>query len=297
MTDIAAPAPAKLRMPLLPFVAVLAAMLSIQCGASFAKRMFPLVGAQGITALRLGIAALLLAILFRPWRVRLSRATAWPMIGYGVALGSMNLMFYLALRTVPLGIAVAIEFTGPLAVAMLSSRRALDFAWIALAVAGLIVLLPIGRSIHAVDPTGAAFALGAGGGWALYILFGQRAGAAHGGQAVAIGTAIAALVTIPIGVAHAGAGLFAPPILLDGLVVAILSSALPYSLEMFALTRLPTRTFGTLMSAEPAIGALAGLAFLSESLTTLQWLAIGAVMLAAAGSALTAGPAAAVAVD
>ena len=290
MTDIPAPAPSRRTALILPLAAILVAMLSVQGGASYAKRLFPVVGAQGTTALRLTIAALILAAVLRPWRARVTRANIVPLIGYGVTLGSMNMMFYLALQTVPLGIAVALEFTGPLAVAMLHSRRVIDFAWIALAVAGLAVLLPIGRSVHAVDPGGAALALGAGVGWAAYILFGQRAGADHGAQASALGTAIAAILVLPIGIAHAGSELLAAPVLFSGLIVAILSSAVPYSLEMIALTRLPTQTFGTLMSAEPAIGALAGLAFLGETLTLLQWLAIGAIMLASAGTALSSRP-------
>jgi inner membrane transporter RhtA len=276
----------------LPLLAIVVAMISVQGGASYAKRLFPVVGAEGTTALRLGLAAILLAIVLRPWRARIDRRSIGPLIGYGVSLGTMNMMFYLSLRTVPLGIAVALEFLGPLAVAMLSSRRAIDFAWIALAVAGLAVLLPIGPSLHGVDPAGGALALGAGVGWAFYIVFGQRAGAVHGAQTTALGTAVAAMVVVPIGVAHAGAGLLAGPVLLSGLIVAILSSALPYSLEMIALTRLRTNTFGTLMSLEPAIAAMAGLTFLGETLTPLQWLAIGAVMLASAGAALTSRPAA-----
>jgi inner membrane transporter RhtA len=284
-------APAKSRgIFLLPLAAIVVAMVSVQGGASYAKRLFPIIGAQGTTALRLGMAAILLTIVLRPWRSRISRDTAPALIGYGMALGAMNLMFYLSLRTVPLGIAVALEFIGPLAVAMLSSRRVIDFAWIALAVAGLAVLLPIGASAHGVDRGGAVLAIGAGVGWAFYILFGQRAGAAHGAQTTAIGAIIAAVVVVPVGIAHAGSDLLSAPVLWSGLIVAVLSSALPYSLEMMALTRLPTQTFGTLMSMEPAIAALSGFAFLGETLAPVQRLAIGAVMFASAGTALTARP-------
>jgi inner membrane transporter RhtA len=292
MTDETASVVRPVGVPLLPLAAIVVAMLSVQGGASFAKRLFPLIGAEGTTALRLGIATILLAVVLRPWRARLDRASLPALLGYGLSLGAMNTMFYLSLRTVPLGIAVALEFLGPLAVAMVASRRAIDFVWIALAVAGIAALLPIGANAHAVDPAGAALALGAGVGWACYILFGQRAGAIHGAQTTALGTAIAAIVVVPVGIAHAGTALLAPPVLLAGLIVAILSSALPYSLEMVALTRLPAQTFGTLMSLEPAIAALAGFAFLDERLTPVQWLAIGAVMLASAGTALTARPAA-----
>jgi inner membrane transporter RhtA len=288
-TGKAAPRPGARAMPL---IAILVAMISVQGGASYAKNLFPVVGAQGTTALRLGIASILLAAVLRPWRARIDRTSAGPLIGYGLSLGAMNMMFYLSLRTVPLGIAVALEFLGPLAVAMLSSRRAIDFAWIGLAVAGLAVLLPIGPNMHGVDPGGALLALGAGVGWAFYIVFGQRAGAVHGAQTTALGTIIAALVVVPVGIAHAGSGLLAPAVLLSGLIVAILSSALPYTLEMAAMTRLPANTFGTLMSLEPAVAALAGLVLLGETLTIVQWLAIAAVMLASAGTALTSRPAA-----
>jgi inner membrane transporter RhtA len=292
MTTDTAARDGRRRTVLLPLAALLVAMVSIQFGASFAKRLFPVVGAEGTTALRLGLASIILFAVLRPWRSRLSRASLPALLVYGASLGAMNLLFYMAIRTVPLGIAVALEFVGPLAVAMVSSRRAIDFAWIALAVAGLAWLLPAFGAAEAIDRAGAALALAAGGCWALYIVFGQKAGAAHGAQATAFGSIVAALIVMPIGIAHAGTSLLAPPVLLTGLVVALLSSALPYSLEMIALTRLPTRTFGTLMSGEPAVAAVIGFAVLGEALTPVQWLGIGAVMLASAGTALTAHPAA-----
>lgn len=273
---------------LVPVAALLVAMLSFQLGAVFAKGLFPAVGAEGAVALRTGLSALLLAAVARPWRARPSRRSAPALLLYGAALGCMNLLFYLSLRTIPLGIAMTLEFVGPLGLAMLASRRAVDFAWIGLAVAGLALLLPIGHSGQRIDPAGLALALGAGGCWAFYILFGQRAGAAHGAHATALGAAVAAAITLPIGIAHAGAALLSPPVLLAGLVVAVLSSAFPYSLEMIALTRLPTHSYGTLMSAEPAVGALVGLVFLHETLGPRQWLAIAAVMLASAGAAIGA---------
>jgi len=206
-------------------------------------------------------------------------------------MGWMNFFFYLSLRTLPHGIAVALEFAGPLAVAMLASRRPIDFLWIVLAALGLVALLPLGLSPAPLAPLGVAYALAAGLCWALYIVFGQKAGAAHGGQTVALGTLVGALVIVPIAVAHAGARLFSPALLPAALGVAVLSSALPYSLEMFSMTRLPTRTFGVLMSLDPALGALAGLCLLGERLTLIQWLAIGSIILASAGSAATSKPA------
>ncbi|WP_313740124.1 threonine/homoserine exporter RhtA [Pseudomonas sp.] len=266
---------------------LLIAMLSIQSGASLAKSLFPLIGAQGTTSLRLIFASVIMALLLRPWRARMDVATLRSVIIYGMALGGMNLLFYMSVRSVPLGIAVALEFTGPLAVALLGSRRLIDFVWIILAVTGLLLLIPLGRSDATVDLIGAGYALGAGVCWALYILYGQKAGAEHGVQTAALGVIIAAVFIAPVGIVHAGSALLNPALIPAALGVAILSTALPYSLEMIALTRLPARTFGTLMSIEPAIAALSGLIFLSETLTKTQWLAILAIIIASVGATLT----------
>lgn len=289
------PVPAPIAMPnraslapmLLAIAALLVAMVSYQCGAALAKHLFPLVGAQGATAYRLGLGALILLLLRRPWRSPRGRAGRRALWGYGLSMGAMNLMFYLALRTIPLGIAVALEFIGPLTLALFSSRRALDVLWIALVVAGLLLLLPLRGRLGVLDPVGVAYALGAGVGWVLYIVLGQKAGASHGGDAVTLGTSIAALLAIPAGLAHAGTALFSPALLPFALGVAVLSSALPYSLEMIALVRMPARTFSTLLSIEPAIAAVAGAMFLGERLETLQWLAILAIIAASAGTALS----------
>jgi inner membrane transporter RhtA len=219
----------------------------------------------------------------RPWRAMPTRASAPVILIYGVALGTMNFVFYMALRTIPLGIAVALEFTGPLAVALIGSRRRSDFLWVALAAGGLLLLLPIDPKATALDPAGVLFALAAGFCWALYIVFGQKAGRAHGPTASTWGMLVAASFTVPIGIAQAGRALLDPSILMKGLAVAVLSSALPYTLEMIALRRLATRTFGTLMSLEPAVAALAGLLVLHERLTPIQWGAIAAVMIASVG--------------
>jgi inner membrane transporter RhtA len=206
-------------------------------------------------------------------------------IVYGIAMGWMNLFFYLALRSIPLGIAMALEFTGPLGVALLASRRASDFLWVLMAVLGILALLPLGFGSKPLPPLGIASALAAGACWAMYIVFGRKAGAVHGGQTTALGTLIGALFIVPIGIAHSGAQLFSLAILPAAIGVALLSSALPYSLEMFAMPRVPTRTFGVLMSLDPAFGALSGLIFLGESLTLIQWAAIASIMAASAGSA------------
>ncbi len=251
----------------MPVAVILIAMMSIQSGASLAKSLFPLVGAPGVTALRIALGTLILVVVFKPWRLRFKKEQRLPLLFYGLALGGMNYMFYLSIQTIPLGIAVALEFTGPLAVALFSSRRPVDFIWVVLAVLGLWFLLPLGQSVSQIDLTGAALALGAGACWAVYILTGQRAGEEHGPATVALGSLIAAVIFVPIGMAQATDSIWQWSILPVGLAVAILSTALPYSLEMIALTRLPTRIFGTLMSMEPALAAISGMIFLGETLT------------------------------
>jgi inner membrane transporter RhtA len=275
---------------LLPIALVLAAMASVQMGASIAKTMFPAVGPVGMVAVRIALGTIVLCLLMRPWRARISAANWRPLVIYGVTLGVMNLFYYLSLNRLPLGIAVAIEFTGPLAVAVLSSHRLLDFCWILLAATGLGLLLPVAHLGVGIDPLGALFALLAGVCWAIYIVYGQRAGAAHGTQTVAIGSLISAIIVVPIGLIDRGSALFSGAILLPGLAVGILSTALPYTLEMYALTRLPARTFSILMSIEPAFGALFGLVYLHEWLTAIQWTAIVLIIVASVGATASARP-------
>ena len=272
-----------------PIAVLMVAMVCFQLGAAMAKELFPVVGAAGTTALRMSLAALMLLAVWRPWRLRFTRSEIRVIAIYGLALGWMNLFFYLSLRSIPLGIAVALEFSGPLALAMAASRRAVDFAWIFVAVAGLLALLPLGVGAKPLDTSGVIYGLAAGLCWALYIFFGRKAGAAHGGQITALGMLIGAIVIVPIGIAEAGTRLISPAILPAALSIALLSSALPYSLEMFAMPRLPTRTVGVLMSLDPAMGALSGMFFLGERLSWIQWAAIAAVMAASAGSAVTSG--------
>lgn len=281
--------PNRLTSVLLPVGMLLIAMTSVQSGASLAKSLFPVIGAQGTTTLRLVFASLLMVLILRPWRTTFTASSVHTVLIYGIALGGMNFLFYMAIRTIPLGVGVALEFTGPLAVALLHSRKLTDFIWIALAVTGLCLLIPMGQA-DGLDLVGALYALGAGVCWAGYILFGQKAGADHGVQTAALGVVIAAIFIAPIGIAHAGSALLDPTLIPIGLGVAVLSTALPYSLEMIALTRMPVRTFGTLMSMEPAIGALSGLLFLHESLSLTQWLAISAIIVASAGATLTTQP-------
>ena len=265
-------------------VCLLIAMASFQGGASIAKGLFPLVGAPGTTTLRLAGSVLMLCVVQRPWRSVPSRA-AWPAIlAYGLSLGTMNFVFYTALKTTPLGIAVGLEFTGPLAVALAASRRRTDLVWVALAIVGLLCLLPFERTGVPLDKAGAAWALAAGGFWAFYIIFGQRAGRAHGSTAATWGLIVASLAIAPIGMWDAGTRLLARDVWPRGLMIAALSSALPYTLEMIALRRLSARVYGTLMSLEPAGAALAGLLLLQERLSVVQWAGIVAVMIASAGA-------------
>ena len=270
-----------------PVAAVVAAMVSICLGATVAKDLFLRIGPAGTTALRLTLAALILALVFRVWRLPMTRASLVAGLPYGVCLGCMNLLFYMSIARIPLGIALALEFTGPLAVATVSSRRWTDILCVALAVTGLWLLLSDGLPAGDIDPVGAVLALTAGLFWAGYILAGQRAGRALGAPAPAIGMMVAAAVVLPFGLARAGTSLLDGRVLALGVVVALLSSAIPYSLEMFALRRLPAKSFGVLTSGEPAIGALVAALLLHEALSPLEWLGIGAIVAASLGATLT----------
>lgn len=270
-----------------PIVYLLLGILSIQASASLAKSLFSVMSPQGVTALRLGFAALILLAVFRPWRRRLPLGAARPIVAYGVALGCMNLSFYMAIARIPLGIAVAIEFTGPLAVAAFASRSWKELLWVGLAVAGVLPLLPLGAFTASLDPVGVGFGFCAGFFWALYMIFGKKAGVIRGTDSVALGTAVAAMIALPVGALCEGTALLSPAVLPSGLLVGIFSSALPYGLEMMAMTRLSTQTYGVLTSLEPAFAALSGFVFLGETLTLVQWGALACVMVASAGAALT----------
>ncbi|WP_299510046.1 EamA family transporter [uncultured Limnohabitans sp.] len=272
-------------------LALLCSLVSLAVGTSFAKSLFPALGAEGTTAYRIVFAMLMLMAVFRPWRRKWVWADALPLGLYGVTLGVMNLLFYSAIKTIPFGVAIAIEFIGPLAVAVWTSKKASDWLWVALAVAGLALLLPLpgADAATALDVTGMVFAFMAGICWALYIVFGQRVALRYGAMATPMGLLAAALVVAPVGVWHAGNALLNPQWLLAGLAVALLSSAVPYALEMFSLHHLPKNTFSILLSLEPAVGALAGWLVLAERLTPLQGLAIALVMAASMGTAWSSG--------
>ena len=273
----------------MPILAIVGSITFLCVGTSWAKHeLFPAIGAQGTTALRIGFAALIMLLFWRPWRTPVARTDLRHIAIYGATLGVMCLAFYMSLRTLPFGIAVAIDFAGPLSIAIWSSRRALDFVWIALAIAGLALLLPLGHDVQTLDPTGMAWAVLAAIGWATYIHIGNRVGHLPVRITAPLGAAVAAMVVVPVGVAHAGAALLTPHILLTGLGVAFISSAIPISLELFALKHLPKQVFGTMTSLEPAVAAVLALLFLGEVLTPSQCLAIGLIMLASMGCAFSA---------
>jgi len=270
-------------------------LITLCAGTSLAKGLFPFVGAEGTTTYRLVFSTLLLMAFWRPWRRAWTWADAPILVLFGATLGLMNLLFYNAIKTVPFGLAIAVEFTGPLAVALWSSKKPLDFVWIVLAVAGMGLILPLGNAsgadmqTAAIDPVGIAFALGAGACWAVYIVVGQRVADRIGAFATPMGMLVAALLVTPVGISVAGSSLLNPEWMLAGLGIALLSSAIPYSLEMYSLKHLPKQTFSILLSLEPAVGALAGWLVLSEQLSTQQLGAIGLIMAASMGSAMTAG--------
>jgi inner membrane transporter RhtA len=270
-----------------PVIMVLVAIISIQTGASIAKQLFHDLSPAGVATLRLCFASLILACLCRPWRFSFTRQHMPALAAYGLSMGFMNLFIYLSLQYIPLGIAVALEFTGPLGVAICTSRRAIDFAWVLLAIAGIACLLPSAE--HSIlHWQGIAYALGAGLCWALYIIFGQKAGnIAHSGLVTSAGMIIAAMAITPIGIWTSQSALLNVSIWPIALLVALLSSAFPYYLEMNALRALPTKTFGVLMSMEPAVAAVSGFLILNEQLTLPQWLGIICIMLASLGATLS----------
>jgi inner membrane transporter RhtA len=259
---------------------VLVAGLSPQIGAAFAVTLFGELGPAGTAFLRLAFAAIVLCAVWRPRLTGDLRLAA----AFGAALGLMNLSFYEAIDRLPLGIGVTIEFAGPLLVAVIGSRRPLDGLWIALAAAGIVLLVdPGGRSVNAV---GVGFALAAGACWMAYIYLSKRTGAAFaGGSGLALAMAVGALIVLPAGLIQAGGALGEPRLLGSALVVAFASSILPYSLELEALRRLPAAVFGVLMSLDPAIAALAGFVLLGQGLGPRQLLAIAMVVVASAGAA------------
>lgn len=268
-----------------PAAQVLAGIVSVQIGAALAKQLFGVVGSTGTVALRLLFAALILLLIWRP-SLRLSRQ-AWTVVAaYGVILGTMNVTFYLALERIPLGVAVTITFLGPLAVALAGSRRWLDGVWATMAAAGVVLLTEGGGDLHLA---GVLFALATAACWAAYILLSAALGRhTSGGAGLALAMVLAAVVAAPIGMVEAGTALLEPGVLAVGFGVALLSSVIPYSLELEALRRMPPRVFGVLMSLEPAVAALVGLLVLGEVLASVQWVAVLLVVAASVGATWTA---------
>lgn len=270
-----------------PPAQVLFGIVSVQVGAAFAKQLFGAVGSVGTVALRLFFAAVVLVAIWRP-TLRMGRRAWVVAVTYGVVLGAMNLCFYLAFERIPLGITVTIEFLGPLTIALAGSRRWIDALW-ALLAAGGVVLLAEGRGDLSL--VGILFALGAAVCWGCYILLSAALGRhTSEGSGLAIGMVFAAMVVVPVGAVGTGTALLDPWILVIGLAVALLSSVIPYSLELEALRKMPPRVFGVLMSLEPAVAALVGLLVLHEALEPLQWLAVFCVVAASAGATRTARP-------
>jgi inner membrane transporter RhtA len=270
-----------------PTALVLLGIVSVQVGAAFAKQLFTVAGAAGTVTLRLVMAALVLVVIWRP-SVRLDRRTLVTIVTYGAVLAAMNLCFYAALDRIPLGAAVTIEFLGPLAVAVAGSRRWIDGVWVLLAGAGVVLLTGVQGGLLW---TGVLFALAAGACWAAYILVTAKLGSqTTDGKGLALAMVVGAVIALPFGVGSAGTAMLDPLVLAAGFAVALMSSVIPYSLELEALRRMPPRVFGILMSMEPAVAAVAGLLLLGEHLKAAQWAAVCCVVIASIGATRSAEP-------
>lgn len=267
---------------------LLIAMVSVQSSGSLAKILFQHFPILTVATFRLLLGAIILAVIFKIWTVN-TKAIRWKAIlSYGVALAGMNAMFYLSINRLPLGIAVSFEFVGPLSVALYYARQKFDFIWVGLAILGLILLFPFGQASQNLDPIGIALALGAGACWALYIVAGQKPSGISGNHTVCLGMFIGMLCILPFalftGMATAS---YTPNNLMYFIILAVLASALPFSLEMIALRNLSALSFGTLMSVEPVIAALSGFIFLGEALLWNQWLALLTIITASIGCTYT----------
>lgn len=270
-----------------PVPAVLLSILSVQCGAAIAKSLFTTIGAAGTASIRIGISAIILMLVYRP-NLKLITSKQWKIVApYGLCLGAMNLIFYLAIERLQIGLAVTLEFIGPLLVAILGSKRLLDYCWVLLAAAGIILIAP--WSNERVDTLGVIFALVAGGLWAAYIVLGGKISKImNDGEAVATGMLFASLLIVPFGIFENGLIHLTPKFLGLGIALALLSSAIPFTLEMKALGQLPPKTFSILMSLEPAAASVCAFLFLQEKLNFYEILAVICVIVASAGATPTA---------
>lgn len=257
--------------------------LSVQFGSAVAALLMPRAGALGVVTLRLVVAAVVLLVVCRPKLRGHSRADWGTVVAFGIAMGAMNMLFYQALDRIPLGAAVTLEVLGPLALSVIASRRLINFVWAGLALGGVFLLG--GGGFDRLDPLGAAFALGAGAMWATYIVFSARTGRRFPqADGLALAMVVAAVLSLPLGILESGAKLAVPSTLAMGAAVALMSSVLPYTLELMALRRLPAHTFAVLMSLEPAIAATAGFLILDQALTATDALAIALVIGASMGA-------------
>jgi len=267
-------------------VALIAALLSMFCvqgGASFAKQLFPAIGPVATTALRIGLAAILLYLINRTKFWTFNKQQWFYCALYGIGIALMNLMFYMSIQRIPLGLAVTVEFIGPLFLAFLFSRKWLDVIWAILACVGILLIVP--WKSNNIDLLGLGYAFIAGSFWAVYILVGGKVSKVlEGKHAVSTGMLIAAIFLIPFALWDGSVMDITPPIFVKGLVVAILSSALPFSLDMVALSKMPAKTFSILMSLQPAVGALSGLILLHEYLNISQWISVLCVVVASVGT-------------
>ncbi|EFK56610.1 DMT family transporter [Sphingobacterium spiritivorum] len=266
--------------------AALASMICVQGGASIAKKLFPVLGSAGTSTLRIGLSALLLFVINRPRLSALNKQQWLYCFGYGACIGSMNLIFYYAIQRIPLGLGVTVEFIGPLLLALFLSRKLLDLLWALFACAGILLIVP--WQSNNIDIIGLGLAFLAGAFWAGYIVMGGKISQVVDNRvAVTVGMGIAAILILPFGMLSGSLAQLSFHYLLLGFGVAIFSSALPFTLDMIALKRLPPKTFSILTSLQPAFGALSGLLFLKEYLSFLQWMSILCVVIASMGTTLT----------
>ncbi|HEY2709412.1 MAG TPA: EamA family transporter [Caulobacteraceae bacterium] len=266
-------------------LATTGAMISFQAGAAVAKGLFPTIGPEGAAALRLGLGAILLLVIVRPWRDWPSKPPLLPLLALGVSTALAILMFYRAITLLPLGVAIPLQFLGPLTVAIIGSRRPSDLIWAGLAALGVWCLVGLGAARTPINLAGVPWALGAAVGWGVYIHFGQAATTTFGRSTGALALSVAALVAVPLGIWHAGGALANPRVWPTGLLIGVLSAALPFSLELFAMARMPARTFAVFTSLEPAFAVMSGFLLLHEQLAPGQLAGVAVVMTAAAGAA------------